>query len=800
MSKHLLLLSFIFISSITFSQTLIIKDQTSGETIPFVSLSSENNKRYTTADASGKADLSVFKSTDKIYIRSLGYKTIQSSISDLLPIDEVFMEASNFDLDEVVLSATKWRQNRRDIPAKIASVTPRDIAFQNPQTAADLLATAGGVFVQKSQQGGGSPMIRGFATNRLLYSVDGVRMNTAIFRAGNIQNVINLDPFVMENTEVIFGPGSVIYGSDAIGGVMSFNTLTPEFSSDEKPLIQGKANFRYSSANKEKTGHADINVGFKNWSFLSSISHWDFDHLRQGSHGPNDYIKDYFVQRQDDKDVIIHQEDELLQIPTAYSQSNLMQKIRFRPNEKWDFNYGFHYSETSPYGRYDRHLRKRNGTAQYGQWDYGPQIWMMNNFHINYFDENSWFDDMSIRLAHQWFQESRINRTLNKTKQNRNDEEVHAYSANIDFIKALSSGHTLFYGLEYVFDDVSSKGKITDILSGVSSEGASRYPKSSWQSMAVYITDQYKWNEKTTLSGGIRYNHIFLDSEFDTTFYPFPFTEASLGHGSLTGSLGIVYRPESTWVFSTNLGTAFRAPNVDDIGKVFDSSPGEVVVPNPDLKPEYAYNADIGIAKVFGEIIKMDLTAYYTHLKNSMLRRDFRLNGKDSIMYQGEMSRVQAIQNAAQANIYGIQAGIDIRLPYGFKLLTDLNLQKGKEELENGKTSPVRHAAPFYGISRLNFNSSKLMMELNVIYTGERSFDNMPEGEKKKIELYALDKNGNVYAPAWYTLNFKSMYRLSSQLELSAGMENITDRRYRPFSSGISGPGRNFIMGMTAYF
>src|SRR5699024_77319 len=133
---------------------------------------------------------------------------------------------------------------------------------------------------------------------------------------------INLDPFVMESTEVIFCPGSVIYGSDAIGGVMSFNTLKPKFSIGDETYISGKGIARYSSANNEKTGHFDVNVGFKNWSFVTAISHWDFDHLRQGSHGPDDYIKDYYVQNQFDKDVVIKQEDKLLQIPTAYSQTN----------------------------------------------------------------------------------------------------------------------------------------------------------------------------------------------------------------------------------------------------------------------------------------------------------------------------------------------------------------------------------------------------------------------------------------------------------------------------------------------
>lgn len=110
-----------------------------------------------------------------------------------------------FILDDVVISATRWRQTTDNVPSKIISISPEEINLQNPQTAADLLNISGKVFIQKSQQGGGSPMIRGFATNRLLYTVDGVRMNTAIFRGGNLQNVINLDPLATERAEVFSG-------------------------------------------------------------------------------------------------------------------------------------------------------------------------------------------------------------------------------------------------------------------------------------------------------------------------------------------------------------------------------------------------------------------------------------------------------------------------------------------------------------------------------------------------------------------------------------------------------------------
>ena len=130
------------------------------------------------------------------------------------------------------------------------------------------LGSSGEVFIQKSQMGGGSPMIRGFSTNRILIVVDGVRMNNAIYRSGNLQNVISIDASTIENTEVIFGPGSVIYGSDAVGGVMSFNTILPRLSSVDEWEYSGNIMSRLSSANKEKTGHFDFQSEVKSGALL----------------------------------------------------------------------------------------------------------------------------------------------------------------------------------------------------------------------------------------------------------------------------------------------------------------------------------------------------------------------------------------------------------------------------------------------------------------------------------------------------------------------------------------------------
>ena len=232
------------------------------------------------------------------------------------------------------------------------------------------------------------------------------------------------------------------------------------------------------------------------------------------------------------------------------------------------------------------------------------------------------------------------------------------------------------------------------------------------------------------------------------------------------------------------------------MGKVFDSEPGAVTVPNPDLRAEYAYNIDMGLAKVFRKVLKVDLSAYYTLLKDALVRRDYTLGGEDSIFYDGTLSKVQAIQNAAVTRVYGFQCGVNWELAKGFNFSSDFNWQLGEEELDNGNISRSRHAAPWFGVSRFIYHVDGLSLQLFSQYSGGLSFDQLPEGEKSKSHIYASDSDGNPYSPAWYTLNFKAMYRFAERFTMSTGLENITDRRYRTYSSGIASPGRNFILSL----
>ncbi len=782
----------------SFSQNITVLNESTKEPIPGVVLYNKDKSKSAQTDIDGKVNIDQFNSEERINFQHVGFKTrllLKRKINTL-----VYLVEDEQSLEEVVISASKFEQSRREVAQKILSIKAEDISFTNPQTAADLLANSGQVFVQKSQLGGGSPIIRGFSTNRLLLSVDGVRMNTAIFRGGNVQNVISVDPFSIESTEIILGAGSVIYGSDAIGGVMNFYTKKPQFSSSDSLLIRGNAVTRYGSASNEKTGHIDLNLGLKNWSFLTSASYTDFDDLEMGSNGPEDYLRKEYIITQNGQDIVVENDNPELQRFTGYSQWNFMQKASYKPSEKIIYDLGVHYTVTSDFPRYDRLIRRENGELRSAEWYYGPQKWFMGNFQLTKFSSRSnLYDKIKLTAAYQNFKESRIDRNFNEVERRIREENVDALSLNADFEKVLNEKSKISYGFEYLFNNVGSEANQVSIDDNAVEAIATRYPNgSSWQSIAAYFNYKYRPNKKVVIQSGLRYNQIKIDADLteNNTFFNFPFSDANLNTGALTGGLGLTWSPNKNILWKLNATTAFRAPNIDDVGKLFDSEPGSVVVPNPNLKPEYALGGELGLTLNFEKFLTIDLASYYTYLNNALIRRPFTINGQSEIVYDGELSDVLAIQNASKSWIYGFEAGVKINFTDKIKLVSQYSYVGGTEEDENGAEVPVRHVVPAFGNTRLIFDNGPLKLDAFMVYNGELSFDQFAPSQVANDFLYAKDANGNPYSPSWHTLNFRSEYEFKNGISLSATLENITDQRYRPYSSGIASAGRNLILAL----
>ena len=329
LTRTTLFILFLWLRLGLLSQTIFVYDQQTGDPVSNVYIFNDQKTATSLTNNLGIADLKGFSKNDIIHFQHPSYNELSLDLMDInnlsfkIPLNQKLIR-----LEEVVVSANRWETETYEVPNKINIIKSKNIIFDNPPTTADMLTEAPGVFVQKSQLGGGSPMIRGFAANRILFMVDGVRMNNAIYRSGNLQNVLQADINSVESTEVIYGPGTNIYGSDALGGVIDVHLLKPAFADTKKWKAFGHASVRFASAAVERTAHADVNVGNNKWSILTSLSYTAFDDLVMGTMH-NDYnLRKEYVKTENGHDTIISNGSGRSQRYSGYKQLSFITKIK----------------------------------------------------------------------------------------------------------------------------------------------------------------------------------------------------------------------------------------------------------------------------------------------------------------------------------------------------------------------------------------------------------------------------------------------------------------------------------------
>jgi hemoglobin/transferrin/lactoferrin receptor protein len=675
----------------------------------------------------------------------------------------------------------------------------------NQQTTADVLQNSGQVMVQKSQGGGGSPIIRGFEASRLLMVVDGVRMNNAIYRAGHLQNIITLDNTVMERVEVVFGPSSTVYGSDALGGVMHFHTKNPLLS-DTGAKANANAFFRSASANLEKSGHVDFNLGWRKFASLTSFTYSDFGDLRAGQNKNPAYgnwgKRLWYQDRINGKDTMLANPDTNIQIGSAYKQHDLLQKFLFKQSDKVSHILNFQYSNSSDVPRYDRLSQLSGGLPRFAQWYYGPQKRIFAAYNLVLTRDSGFYDDARIILSYQNIEESRNDRRFKKVYLNQQFEQVDVMALNVDFSKQIKK-HELRYGIEGVYNKVNSTAITTDIEMDTSAAYTTRYPDggSTVQSFAAYFTHTFELEDKLVINDGIRYSNINLRSSWiDTTFYPFPFNSFEQKNNALTGSLGIVYKPTPDWKISLAGSTGFRAPNVDDLSKVFESTVGNIIVPNSDIKPEYTYNVDLGVQKVFNKRVSVNVVGFYTWYTNYISVKPGTFNGNDSIIFQGTLSAVTMSTNSDKAYIAGGSANLVADVADNFSITSSINYTYGRVKTDT-TDYPLDHVAPVFGKTSMILKSKKFRGEFFAVYSGWKNLKDYNFLGEDNIALGSVNNNATEYGmPGWVTLNLRASYQIVKNLQLQMALENITDQHYRTFASNISAPGRNFVVTLRGSF
>jgi hemoglobin/transferrin/lactoferrin receptor protein len=698
-------------------------------------------------------------------------------------------------LDEILISPLRHVQSKRKIAQQVESISKKEIEFLNNPNTADLLANTGKLTIQKSQQGGGSPVIRGFEASRILLLVDGIRMNNLIYRAGHLQNIITVDKYMLEKVDVLFGPSSTIYGSDALGGAIYLQTKEAKlFSENNEKKISGNVLSNYSSVNKGKSFHFDLNYGSERWASLTSASYNEFGDLKMGRkrNGSNAFFgeRPFYVETINGVDQIVSNDNKYIQKFSGYKQYDVMQKVVFQQNTNAKHSLNLQYSTTSDIPRYDRLTDiSSNGSLRSAEWKYGPQKRFLS---IYKFAKKNIFSNtlMNINLSYQNVEESRINRNFGNPKQNSRIEKVNVFAFTSDFNTKIGKGN-LVYGIDFYHDQLNSSAFQKNILTGAESALDTRYPDGNNATMRSegFLSYSNDFNSELSYSISARAGYTSLKSKIETNTLNLPFTSVEQNNFTYSGAIGLVNNPFKSLKIAFNLASAFRVPNIDDLSKIFESTPGILIVPNENLKPEKSVTADLSITFWEGNRFQFENVFFITKLFDPIQTSTYTFNGQSTIDFEGESSVIYANQNQGIAHLAGFSSVLKATIIKSLFFEGTFNFTRGTIHSSDG-TFPLDHIAPMNGKVGINYESKRINLECYMLYNGKKDLDDYsPSGEDN---LQYAPPGGT---PSWQTYNLKGAFSIFKNATIFSGVENIFDIQYRTFASGINAAGRNIYLG-----
>jgi hemoglobin/transferrin/lactoferrin receptor protein len=428
----------------------------------------------------------------------------------------------------------------------------------------------------------------------------------------------------------------------------------------------------------------------------------------------------------------------------------------------------------------------------------------------------------AITVAYQNIEESRIKRKYGDTIRGYQEEQLDVYTLNGDFSIPLSKKRDLSYGLEFTHNDVSSKGfgraleTNGSIITGfgTTSIAQSRYPDggSTYTTAAGYVNYRQDINRKSTLNTGARYTYTKLKALFvDQTFVTLPDPDITLSNSSITANLSYAFRPEEFWQINGVISSGFRSPNIDDVGKLREKN-GLLTVPNVGLRPEYAYNAELGISKfISNKKHQVSFNTYYTLLNNYIARDAFEVLNDSStpdpatVLYEGEEVTTVANVNRGTAYIVGGTFDFGTQLSQNWLWRGNLTYTKGKSYDDDRYLPSI---SPFFGSSTLTFQKNKFEAALGYRFSFKKSADEYSIGGEDNLEQSPqIDPNPTLAGdefynghPAWNVFDLRTNYQVSERLALQVSLDNIFDIHYKEFASAISAPGRNFKLTVAFNF
>ncbi|MBC7944870.1 MAG: TonB-dependent receptor, partial [Burkholderiales bacterium] len=600
-------------------------------------------------------------------------------------------------LPETVVTATRTERELFETPQSVNVITHQEVIDSNAATTPDVLIGQAGILIQKSNTGGGSPFIRGLTGKQVLILVDGVRVNNSYFRFGPHQYLNTIDPNFIERIEVVRGPSSVLYGSDALGGVVNVITKRPR-PSDGGGSFDTLLALRGATADESSGGRVQVEYHGDKLGVIGGISLKRFGNLEGGG-------------------------DVGEQIPTAYDEADGDFKLGYRLSRNQELVFAQQYTR-----QYDVPKTNEIVLGSRLKFDYEPQIRALTYLEYHAANlANPLFDDAKLNLSYNRLEEGE--EIIERATPNIETRELTAVKTPgflSQFSQQLGESQRLTYGFDYYYDRFDTSKTRLNLAAGSATPIVPGTPDgASYESLGVYVQDEIKLGSRAEVIPGVRYAHFEAKGAIQDR-------QLGLSDSKTTGSLLGLYRLTQNLNLVGGLSQGYRAPNMEDFfGRVDFVSE----IPNTELQPETSLNREVGL-KYFSESTFADIHYFYSTYRDLITRAIIAPN-------------VRQRQNLRRATIQGIETSIAHAFGGGWSARAAAAYTRGEDD---DTDNPLQRIPPLNGSARLRYApNANLWAELYSLFA--RKQDRLSPEDLTDPRIPAGG------TPGYATINFSVGYR-----------------------------------------
>lgn len=648
-------------------------------------------------------------------------------------------------VDNILVTASRKRQSVENLSTAVSVVTKAEILEKNITLLPDLLREEAGVYIQQTTPGQGIPIIRGLKGSENVHLIDGMRLNTAFFRNSPNQYLALVDPFMTEQIEIIRGPASVLYGGDALGGVLNVITHTPSMTGEEWHHL-GEIYFSYDSADEKTLSHLSLDMGNEKIATTFGLSYQD---IGSRTIGGGD------------------------EIPfTNYTSRAFNNKWLFNLSENKSIIFDMQFLTQPSTPRVD------DLVVGFGQTEPDSSLFLFSPnerqfVHLAYNDASatSFYDHANYDIAWQLIKDHRIKSDFGSDSITKEQNESSLLSFQTTFDKQINDELSIVYGLDFYHDTINSaKQKINDDLVSISEP---RFPDDSSMRHLGIFADATRYFQHQDLTFGLRYSDYRIDLNSPELANA---VNDVLDLNDLTWHAGWLYHLDDNNKLFSNLGRGFRPPNIFDLGQVGERPGNRFNIINTDIKPETVHTIDIGW-KHFSKTWFVDLAIFYSKYKDkiaSVETGDLTADGQFIVQSQ----------NINDVVLYGLESSFKYNFDPDSKISVVINYTWG-EETSNGISEPADRIPPLNGfIGYKRQLTDKWSINPKIIYSGTQ--ERLSARDSRDPRINPEGTGGFV------SYNFYSNFKLTGTTNIRFGLENIFDKKYREHGSGIEAAGRNF--------